>query len=88
MSQKSAHKNRIGVLQSTIWRNKSEKGTRYSVVPSRSYKEGDDEWRETDDLGRDGLLAMSKLLDQAHTWIIQQEQADSKARKESEQRAA
>jgi len=38
---KPAHKIRIGVLQVTIWRNQSEKGNWYSVIPARSYKQGD-----------------------------------------------
>ena len=42
MSQ-PAHKIRIGVLQVTIWRNHGEKGNWYSVIPSRSYKQGDDD---------------------------------------------
>ena len=76
-----AHKLRIGVLQATIWRNISDKGTWYSVTPSRSYKQGDETWRETDSLGFDDILAMAKLLDQAHTWIVNQMQADTHARK-------
>ena len=85
---KPAHKIRFGVLQVTIWRNPSEKGIWYSVVPTRSYKQGEDTWKETDSLNFDDLLAMSKLLDLAHTWIMHQQQADAKARKESEQAAA
>ena len=88
MSTKPAHKFRIGVLQVTIWRNPSEKSTWYSVTTSRSYKTDDDEWRETESMGFDDLLTMAKLLDQAHTWIAQQMQADAKARKESAQAAA
>ena len=76
-----AHKLRIGNLQATIWRNVNEKGSWYSVTPTRSYKQGDETWKETDSLGTDDLLGMAKLLDQAHTWIIRQMQADSKARK-------
>jgi hypothetical protein len=76
-----AHKLRISNLQATIWRNISEKGTWYSVSPSRSYKQGDETWKETDSLGFDDLLAMAKLLDEAHTWIARQMQADSKARR-------
>ncbi len=83
-----AHKIRIGVLQVTIWRNTSDKGTWYSVVPTRSYKQGDDTWKETDSLNSDDLLPMAKLLDLAHTWVMHQQQADSKARKESVQAAA
>jgi hypothetical protein len=85
---KPAHKIRIGVLQATIWRNTGDNGPWYSVVPSRSYKQGDETWKETDSLGADDLLPMAKLLDQAHTWIVSQQQADAKARKESAQAAA
>ena len=75
-------------LQVTIWRNHSDKGNWYSVIPSRGYKQGDDAWKETDSLGFDDLLAMGKLLDLAHTWIMHQQQADAKGRKESAQAAA
>lgn len=78
-----AHKIRFGTLAVTIWRNRSEKGIWYSVNPSRSYRKGDDLWRETDSLGADDLLAMSKLLSEAHSWIMQQQRADAKARKEA-----
>jgi len=84
---KPAHKIRNGVLQVTIWRNSGEKGSWYSVIPSRGYKQGEDDWKETDSLNFDDLLAMAKLLDLAHTWIMHQQQADTKARKESQQAA-
>ena len=79
---KPAHKIRIGVLQVTIWKNQSDKGTWYSVTPSRSYKQ-DDVWKETDSFGFDDLLAVAKLLDQAHTWIMRRQQSDAQSRKES-----
>lgn len=77
-----AHKIRIGALQATIWRNSGERGPWYSVTPSRSYRQSDDSWRETDNMGFDDLLAMAKLLDQAHSWIVGQMQADAKIRKD------
>jgi hypothetical protein len=83
---KPAHKIRNGVLQVTIWRNQGEKGNWYSVNLSRSYKV-DEGWRETDALGQDDLLPAAKLFDQAHTWLMNQQQADAKARKESQQAA-
>ena len=85
---KPAHKIRMGVLQVTIWRNHSEKGNWYSVIPARGYKQGDDAWKETDSLGSDDLLTMAKLLDMAHTWIMHQQQADQKAKKEADAAAA
>jgi hypothetical protein len=82
-----AHKLRFGNLQATIWRNVNEKGVWYTVNPDRSYKQGDETWKETDSLGFDDLLTMAKLLDQAHSWIAMQMQADAKARK-ARQKAA
>jgi hypothetical protein len=58
-----------------------DKGSWYSVTPCRSYKQGDETWKETDSLGFDDLLTMAKLIDQAHSWISRQVQADSTARK-------
>jgi hypothetical protein len=81
MSNTPAHRIRRGVLQVTIWRRTSDKGTFYSVVPSRGYKAGDDAWKDTDSLNEDDLLPMCKLLDLADTWIMHQKQADAKARK-------
>ena len=81
-----AHKIRIGTLQATIWRNSSDKGNWYSVQLTRGYKV-DDGWRETDNLGFDDLLAAAKLLDQAHTYITHQLDADRKGRKQAEQAA-
>lgn len=86
MSQ-PAHKIRIGALQVTIWRNHGEKGNWYSAIPSRSYKH-EDAWKETESLGFDDLLTMAKLLDLAHTWVMHQQQADAKGRREAEQAAA
>ena len=83
MSQ-PAHKFRDGVLQVTIWRNSGEKGNWYSVVPSRGYKKGDS-WKETENLREDDLLSMSKLLSEAHSWIVAAKRADAKARKASAQ---
>ena len=76
-----AHKIRFGNLSVTIWRNSSEKGTWYSVNASRSYKQGDEAWKESDSLGQDDLLPMAELHRQAFVWIAKQQQADSKARK-------
>ena len=86
MSQ-PAHKFRDGTLQVTIWRNHGENGPWYSVIPSRGYKKGDD-WKETDSLRDDDLLPMGKLLDLAHSWILEARKADAQARKESAQAAA
>ena len=80
MSQ-PANKIRIGSVSAIIWRNPAEKGPRYSVQIQRSYKNGDDEWRQTESLGQDDLLVAAKLLDLSHSWINEAMQADRKAKK-------
>jgi hypothetical protein len=74
-SRKPAHKLRDGAIEVAVWRNDGEKGAFYSVTASRSYKQGE-EWKQTESFGQDDLLALAKLLDLAHTWILaQNEQA-------------
>ena len=88
MSNQPAHKIRRGVLQVTIWRNTGEKGTWYSVIPAGATKPGDETWKETDSLDLDDLLPMAKLFDLADTWIMHQQAADAKARKQAGPTAA
>ena len=80
---KPAHKIRVGNLHVTIWRNTNrDKGTTwYSFDPARSYKKGDETWKETNSLGEDEVLIMAELLRQALAWAAKQRQADYDARK-------
>ena len=87
MTTQPAHKIRIGVLQVTIWRNTGDKGNWYSIVPTRSYKQGDN-WQETDSLGFDDILIMAELLRQAWAWIARQRQAEYDANKVREKAAS
>lgn len=83
MSNKPAHRIQRGVLKVIIWRNKDNDGrTWYSANVVRSYRQGDESWKETDSLNQDDLLPMAKLLDLADTWIMHQKQADASARRE------
>jgi len=86
MSNAPAHKFQDGCLKVCIWRNTSTEGkTYYTANPQRSYKAGDDTWKESDSLNADDLLAMAELLREAYAWIKHQKAADAKGRKESKQ---
>jgi hypothetical protein len=69
------HKIRSGALEAAIWKNDGEKGPWYSVTASRSYKQGE-EWKQANSFGFDDLLPLAKLLDLAHSWIMNAQQSD------------
>jgi hypothetical protein len=62
---------RLGPVKAAVWRNNTASGIRFNVTLSRLYKDGD-EWKSTDSFGRDDLLLIAKVADQAHSWIFTQ----------------
>ena len=70
------HEVRLGSIKAAVWRNQTETGVRHNVTFSRLYKDGE-KWKSTDSFWRDDLLLVSKVADQAHLWIHQQEQEGS-----------
>jgi hypothetical protein len=67
------HEVRLGAIKAAVWRNETEAGARFSVKFSRIYKE-EHAWKSTESFGRDDLLLVSKVANEAHSWIHQQEQ--------------
>ena len=70
------HEVRLGAIKAAVWKNENETGARDNVTLSRIYKDGDT-WKSTDSFGRDDLLPLAKVADQAHSWIHEQEQEAS-----------
>lgn len=69
---KPVHEIRVGRVKAAIWENEVDEGAkRHNVTFSRLYKDGD-EWKDSTSLGRDDLLLLAKVADQAHTWICDQ----------------
>jgi hypothetical protein len=66
---------RIGTIRAAIWRNDGDNGVWHNVTFERGYRDGE-EWKSSASFGRDDLLVLSKLADQAHTWIIDTEGAE------------
>ena len=71
--QKPTHEVRLGYIKAAVWKNETEAGVRYNVTFNRFYKEGDS-WKFTESFGRDDLLLLGKVADQAHSWIFAQAQ--------------
>ena len=64
------HEIRFGAIKAAIWQNETSVGTRHNVTVARLYKDDDDNWKQTESFGRDDLLLLGKVLDQAHSWIL------------------
>ena len=68
-SQKPITEIRIGAVKATIWRNGTADQPRHNVTFSRLYKDGDT-WKSTQSFGRNDLLLLAKVADQAHSRIF------------------
>ena len=71
--QKPIHEVRLGSIKAAVWRNETEAGVRYNVTFSRLYRDGD-RWQSTETFGRDDLLLLAKVANEAHSWIFAQNQ--------------
>lgn len=71
---KPVHEVRLGAIKAAIWENQNGEVTRYSVTFSRLYRQ-EEQWKSTDSFGRDDLLLLAKVADQAHSWILEQAQS-------------
>jgi hypothetical protein len=75
------HTVRYGAVQAAIWRNMVDNGNAsrpmYNVTFSRSYKDADNNWKDSNRFSADDLLLLAKVADGAHTWIANQRSADA-----------
>ena len=63
---------RLGRIKAAVWENSSEQRAFYNVTFARTYMDAEKKFRDTDSFGRDDLLLLAKLADQAHTFICEQ----------------
>lgn len=61
---------RLGRVKAAIWANRTREGVIFNVTFERSYKDGET-WKTSTSFGRDDLLKVAKLADQAHSWMTQ-----------------
>ncbi len=81
VANRPIHAIRYGAVRAAIWRNVVDNGNAsralYNVTFSRSYKDNKNNWKESGSFGPSDLLRLAKAADQAHTWINQQQTADT-----------
>ena len=61
---------RLGRIKAAAWENERDQKF-YSVTFSRTYVDEAGKYHDTDSFGRDDLLLVAKLADQAHTFIFE-----------------
>ena len=66
---------RIGRVKAAIWPNETEGRTRHNVTFSRLYRDGE-KWKRTQSFGRNDLLVLAKVADQAHSRIFELQQEE------------
>jgi hypothetical protein len=69
------HEVRIGGIKAAIWENGSGKSVWHNVTLCRIYRDGD-AWKTSASFGRDDLLVLAKVADQAHSWIVENQRKE------------
>jgi hypothetical protein len=69
------HVVRLKNIRAAIWANDTEVGPRHNVTVSRLYKDDDHQWKTSESFGRDDLLLLAKVVDLAHSWVMEHIQA-------------
>jgi len=75
---------RIGAVKAAVWENQAGERTRYNVTFSKSYRDAEGQWKTTHSFGRNDLLVLAKVADQAHSRIVELEQGEETAEQEDE----
>ena len=75
---------RIGAVKAAIWENQAGERTRCNVTFSKSYRDAEGQWKTTHSFGRNDLLVLAKVADQAHSRIVELEQGEETAAQEDE----
>ena len=68
---KPVHEIRVGGIRGSVWKNETEKGPRFNTTFDRSYRDGE-EWKTSDSFGRDDLLTLGFVAQEALRWIVEQ----------------
>ena len=72
---KPIHEIRIGPIKAAVWKNETQNGVRHNATFNRLYRDKEEgSWKTTDSFGRDDLLVLAKVANEAHSWMVAQQQ--------------
>jgi len=72
-SNRPVHEIRHRQVRATIWKNPTQNGPMYNVTVSRSYRDDNNEWHDTNSFPFNDLMNLAKALSDAHTFIAKLE---------------
>ena len=62
---------RLGRIKAAVWENEADQKKFFNVTFARTYMDDARNFHDTDSFGRDDLPLVSKLADQAHSFIFE-----------------
>jgi len=62
---------RLGRIKAAVWENGADQRAFFNVTFARTYMDEEKKFHDADSFGRDDLLLLAKLADQAHTFICE-----------------
>ena len=68
-ANKPVHTVRHRSIKATIWKNETSNGPMYNVTVVRSYRDDNDEWKDSHSIGYDDLMNVAALMYEAHDYI-------------------
>ena len=84
-NQKPTADVRIGTVKAAIWENQAGERTLYKVTFSKRYRDSEGQWKTTHSFGRNDLLLIAKVADQAHSRIVELEQSQDSSEQEEDE---
>ena len=62
---------RVDLINASIWKNQTDKGTFYNVTFESRYRDSEGNWKSSHSYTSNDLLALAKAADLAHTKIVE-----------------
>jgi hypothetical protein len=64
---------RLGRIKAAVWENGADQRAFFNVTFARTYMDEEKKFHDADSFGRDDLLLLAKLADQAHSFICERQ---------------
>ena len=62
---------RLGRIKAVVWENGADQRSFFNVTFARTYMDDAKKFHDSDSFGRDDLLLLAKLADEAHSFIYE-----------------